>query len=285
MLAGEAAYAIANAIDSAPLTFAALHNIGIIHHEIGEFKKAVEVHRRCQKMITAELDAKRAGWASYPSVSLHTFLANSLLELGEIEEAEAMAEEAVRFADTANHSYSRSLIYHIRGRIHLARGEVAAAVAIMEKAWRICVDLEIIQMYPVTAARLAKSYLEAGNIDAALRVISLPEKLDVPEKENTYGWYYLFLAQARAFLMSDQRAQWLRTAKRALQLPEERGERPQQAHALKLLGRSTLSSTSRTPTSSSAPPLSSPRIVRCGSWRALQSLPRQTKILKRRYSP
>ena len=71
---GEAAYAIANAIDSAPLTFAALHNIGIIHHEIGEFKKAVEVHRRCQKMITAELDAKRAGWASYPSVSLHTFL-------------------------------------------------------------------------------------------------------------------------------------------------------------------------------------------------------------------
>ena len=68
MLAGEAAYPIANAIDSAPLTFAALHNIGIIHHEIGEFKKAVEVHRRCQKMITAELDAKRAGWASYPSV-------------------------------------------------------------------------------------------------------------------------------------------------------------------------------------------------------------------------
>src|SRR5262249_2423533 len=124
MAAGEAAYAIASAIGSAALTFAALHNIGIIHHEIGEFKKAVEVHRRCQKMVTPELDAKRPGWASYPSVSLHTFLADSLLELGEVAEAEAMAEEAVRFADTANHSYSRSLIYHIRARIHLARGEV-----------------------------------------------------------------------------------------------------------------------------------------------------------------
>jgi tetratricopeptide (TPR) repeat protein len=236
MAAAEAAYAIANTIGSAPLGFAALHNIGIIHHETGAFKKAVEVHRRCQAIFTPDLDVKRAGWASYPSVTLHTFLADSLLELGELAEAEAMAEEAVRLADAVNHAYSRSLIYHIRARIHLAKGEVAAAVALMEEAWRICVDLEIIQMYPVTAARLGEAYLYAGNIDAALKVVSLPEKLDVPQAENNYGWYHLFLAQGRTFLMSGQHAQAFTVAKRALQLAEERGERPQQAHALKLLG-------------------------------------------------
>jgi tetratricopeptide (TPR) repeat protein len=187
MAAAEAAYDIASKIGNVPLSFAALHNIGIIHHETGAFKKAVEVHRWCQAMLTPDLDAKRAGWASYPSVTLHTFLADSLPELGEIAEAEAMADEAVRQVNAVNHAYSRSLIYHIRARIHLSKGEVAAAVALMEEVWRICVDLEIIQMYPVTAARLGEAYLDASNIDAALKVIALPEQLDVPQAENNYG--------------------------------------------------------------------------------------------------
>ena len=248
MAAAEAAYDIANKIGNTPLSFAALHNIGIIHHETGAFKKAVEVHRRCQALITPDIDAKREGWASYPSVTLHTFLADSLLELGEIAEAEATAEKAVRLADAVNHAYSRSFIYHIRARIHLAKGEVAAAVALMEEAWRICVDLEIIQMYPVTAGRLGEAYLDAGNVDAALEVVSLPETLDVPQAENTYGWYYLFLAQGRALLMSGQHAQAFTAAKRALQLAEERGERPQQAHALKLLGEICTTSKQHLPT-------------------------------------
>ncbi len=236
MAAAEAAYDSANETRSTPFVFAALHNIGIIHHETGAFRKAVEVHRRCQALITPELDEKRAGWASFPSVTLHTFLADSLLELGEIEEAEAMAEEAVRRADAVNHAYSRSFIYHIRSRIHLAKGEVAAAVSLMEEAWRICVDLEIIQMYPVTAGRLGEAYLDAGKVDAALKIVSLPEKLDVPQAENTYGWYYLFLAQGRAHLMSGRHADALAAAEKALKLANERGERPQQAHALRLLG-------------------------------------------------
>jgi len=51
-----------------------------------------------------------------------------------------------------------------------------------------------------------------------------------------FGWCHLFLAQGRALLADNRHAEARAVGERALALAEERGERPQQAYAAKLLG-------------------------------------------------
>ena len=236
LAAAEAASVLANRIGDKPLIFAALHHFGIVHHETGAFSKAVEIHRRCLALETPELDQKRAGWAAYPSVILRTFLANSLIELGELDSAEAMAEEAGRRAEAADHAYSRANIDHVRARVRMAQGRHAEALALLQNTWQICLDLEMAQMYPIFAARMGEAYLGVGNVQAALDILMVPEKLDVPLAEHAFGWRYLFLAQGRAFLAVGRHIDARAAAGRALTLAEERGELPQRAYATKLLG-------------------------------------------------
>jgi len=58
----------------------------------------------------------------------------------------------------------------------------------------------------------------------------------VPLVENAFAWGWLFVAQGRAFLAAVCHAEARAAGERALALAEERGEPPQQAYALKLLG-------------------------------------------------
>jgi tetratricopeptide (TPR) repeat protein len=236
MEAAQAASGIAQQIADPALIFASLHHIGIILKQTGAFKESIEIHEKCLALETPELDAKRAGWASYPSVLLRTFLADSLIELGEIERAELMATEASQRAESANHFYSRANITHVLARLRTAQGRHTEALSLLQECWRTCLDLEIVQFNPMFAARMGEAYLAAGDFKAAVEILSKPEQPDVPLAENAFGWGSLFVAQGQAFLAAGDLAHARARGKRALALAEERGEPPGQAYALKLLG-------------------------------------------------
>lgn len=126
-----------------------------------------------------------------------------LIEIGEIERAELMAVEASQRADAADHFYSRANISHVLARLRLAQGRHAEALSLARECWQTCLDLGIVQMYPILAARMGEAYLAEGDIQAAAEILSKPERLDVPLAENAFGWGWLFVTQGRAF--------WLRT--------------------------------------------------------------------------
>jgi class 3 adenylate cyclase/tetratricopeptide (TPR) repeat protein len=236
MIAAEAALAIAEQIREPVLTFAAIHNVGIIHHETGAFRKSLEFHDRCLAMETPEIDEKRAGWAQLPSVMLRTFMADSLIDLGELDRAEKLAEEASRLAKAANHAYSRANINHVFGRLRTAQGRPAEALSLLLEIWQTCLDLEMKQMYPIFAARMGEAYLALGDIQSALDILAVPEQLDIPLAEHAFGWRFLFVAQGRAFLAAGRFVEAKAVAERALALAEERREPPQRAYAQTLLG-------------------------------------------------
>jgi tetratricopeptide (TPR) repeat protein len=240
MEAAQAANSIAQRIADPALIFASLHHIGFILKETGAFQQSIEIHERCLALETPELDAKRAGWAAYPSVMLRTFLADSLIDVGEIDRAEVMATEANQRARSAAHFYSRANITHVLARLRTAQGRHTEALALLQECWQTCLDLEIVQFYPIFAARMGEAYLAAGDINSAAEILSEPERLDVPLGENAFGWGSLFVAQGRAFLAARDLAQARARGNRALALAELRGEPPQQAYALKLLGDTSL---------------------------------------------
>ena len=237
MAAAERASALANTIGDASLIFAALAITGMVYHEVGPLPKAVEIHERCLALETPDLDERRAGWAAYPSVILRAFLADSLTDLGELARAESVAEDGGSRAEAADHAYSRANINHVRARVWSAQGRHAQALALLEDSWQSCLDLEMVQMYPIFAARLGEAHLGLGDVQSALDILSVPEKLDVPLAEHAFGWRYLFLAQGRALLAAGKLDEARAAAERALALATSRGEAPQQAYASMLLGR------------------------------------------------
>src|SRR4029077_14266162 len=94
MEAAKAASSIAHGIADQAVIFASLHHIGIVLRARDGCKFAIEMHEKCFAIESPELDAKLAGWAAHPSVMLRTFLADSLIEIGELERAEIMANDA-----------------------------------------------------------------------------------------------------------------------------------------------------------------------------------------------
>ena len=238
MEAAKAASGIAQRIGDPALNFASLHNIGMVLHETGAYRDSIEIHEKCFAFESPELDAKRAGWAAYPSVVLRTFLADSLIEIGEMERAEIIANDA--FTKAEDHFYSRANISHVLARLRIAQGRHVEALSMLRECWQTCLERGIVQMYPILAARMGEAYLALGDVKAAAEILSKPERLDVPLGENAFGWGWLFVAQGRAFLAAGDHAQARISAKRALALAEERGEPPQRAHALKLLGDASL---------------------------------------------
>ena len=234
MEAAKAANSMAQRIGDPALNFASLHLIGIVLRETGAYKDSIEMLEKCFAFESPELDAKRAGWAAYPTVMLRTFLADSLIEIGEWERAEIMADEAIRRA--GDHFYSRLNIWHVLARLRIAQGRHVEALSILRECWQTCLERGIVQMYPILAARMGEAYLALGDIKAATEILSKPERLDMPLGENAYGWGWLFVAQGRAFLAVGDYAQARISGQRALALAVERGEPPQQAYALKLLG-------------------------------------------------
>ena len=131
---------------------------------------------------------------------LRTFLTELLIELGEMDRAEAMAQDAIQRARKVDHFYSLANISHVLARLRTAQGRHMEGLSLLQECWQTCLDLEIVQMYPIFAARMGEAYLAAGNIDAAIEILSVPERLDVPLAEHAFGWRYLFVAQGRAFL-------------------------------------------------------------------------------------
>lgn len=236
MTAAQTAQSIAEKIGQPVLTFAALHNVGIIHHETGDFTQSLAYHEKCLAIETPEIDERRAGWAALPSVMLRTFMADSLIDLGDFSRAEALAKEARLLAVAANHSYSRANINHVFGRLRIAQGRPVEALALLNESWQTCLDLEMKQMYPVFASRMGEAYLALGDVESALNILAVPEKLDIPLAEHAFGWRFLFIAQGRAFLAAGRSKEAKAVAERALALAEERGELPQQVYAKKLLG-------------------------------------------------
>jgi len=236
MAAAETAKSIANQIRDSSLQFASLLIIGIVHHELGNFATSIDMHEKCIALETPELDQKRAGWAAYPSVLLRTFIADSLIELGELGRAQTVAEDASLRAEILDHAYSRANINHVLGRLRTAQGRYAEALSLLNESWQTCLDLEMVQMYPVFAARMGEAHLAAGNVEIALDILSVPERLDVPLAEHSFGWRYLFLAQSRTLLAAGRLADARAAGERALALAEQRGEPPQQAYSTHLLG-------------------------------------------------
>ena len=208
--------------------------LGQAHHALGDFGRAAELFRQIVDSIQGELVRERFGMAAFPSAWARSWLAWTLAELGDFDEASRVADEATAIAAAGDHAYSRIQACWGIGILHLLQGRLDRAVPALEQGL-VSARLESIPFFvPFITAPLGAAYALGGRVDSGVTL--LEQSVEQAASMRLVANHSLRLAWlAGAQLLAGRREEALGHARRALDIAVDRQERGQQARVRRLL--------------------------------------------------
>jgi tetratricopeptide (TPR) repeat protein len=232
---GQSALAIAEALRDIPLQVAANYYLGVAYLASGEHRPAENSLQAVVRLLEGDLSRERLGLAGFPAVMARCFMTWVLAETGTFQEGITCGEEGVRLAESLDHPFSLILMCVGLGSLYSAKGKYTHAVRLLERGLAVARDGEIPLLLPHVLRPLGYVYILSGHVADGLSL--LKEALGALESIGMGVFQALFVAQlGEAWLRAGSLGDALELAKRALTLARERGERGNEAWALRLLG-------------------------------------------------
>ena len=208
--------------------------LGQAHHALGNYGQAADLLRQVVASLRGDLVHERFGMAAFSSVWARSWLAWTLAEVGEFDEANAIAEEALEIASSGDHAYSRLQAFFGLGILDVVRGRPGRAIPTLEQGL-VLARLESIPFFaPFITAPLGTAYVLAGRADSGVTL--LEQAVEQAISMRLVANHALWLAWlGQAHLVAGRRDTALEHARRGLRMSEERQERGPQAYARRLL--------------------------------------------------
>jgi class 3 adenylate cyclase/tetratricopeptide (TPR) repeat protein len=188
---GQRALALAAASGDFALEVTATFFLGLAYFPVGNYRQVVYYHRKNVEALVGEWLYARFGEAGLPSVSSRVYLVRSLAELGEFPEGSARGAEAVRIAETIEQPFSLCDAYLGLGFLHLRKGDLPQAIAILEKDLAVCQTGDILVLLPNVAAALGYAYALSGRLAEALPLLEQAVEQASPLRAAHLGEAYL----------------------------------------------------------------------------------------------
>jgi tetratricopeptide (TPR) repeat protein len=233
--AARDALALAESIDDLSLRVVARHRLGQVLRQRGDYRRAIDLFRSVAAAIPDELVGECFDMAGLPSVECRLALADCLAELGALDEAHPAAREALRLAEQLDYPFEQSAIWLIIGRICLQRGDLAQAIAALERAHGLSRPHEFSVRHLDVLFQLGFAHVLAGRPGVGLPLVDEAVRLTASLKAPTYfSWNAARCAEA--YLLAGRREDALVQAASAWNGATARRERGHQAWALRLLG-------------------------------------------------
>jgi tetratricopeptide (TPR) repeat protein len=208
--------------------------LGQAHHALGSYDRAAELFRQIVASIQGDLVQERFGMAALASVWARSWLAWTLAELGDFDEATRVAEEAAEIAATGDHPYSRIQACWGLGTVYLIQGRLDRAVPALEQGL-VSARLESISFFvPFITAPLGAAYALGGRVENGITL--LEQSVEQAASMRLVAHQSLRLAWlAWSELLAGRHESALGHARRALDIAEDRQERGQQVRVRRLL--------------------------------------------------
>jgi class 3 adenylate cyclase/tetratricopeptide (TPR) repeat protein len=235
LASGQRAVAIATAVGDVRLQVVASAYLGQAEYRAGDYRLAADRLRRCAASLTGELVHERLGQAALPAVYSRTLLASSLAELGEFSEGTAHADEAIQIAEAIDHPFSLGLAFHGTGRLHLYKGDVQKAIAVLERGHNVCRARIVDYWLPVICVSLGLAYATCGRPAEAFPLLERAIERLTSAQMMIYQ-SLLLTSLSEAYLLAGRMDDATQRAEEALRVSCDRGERGILAHAIRLLG-------------------------------------------------
>ena len=236
----EQALALGDKLHDAPLRLYASHYLGLACHGLGDYRRASEalravVHSPPTGWRTGAIGGMVLGsWPAFQSMSF-AWLARCLAERGEFEEGIEAGRRAVALAEDLGSPYSLAAAHIGLGYGCLVRGDLEAAGAALERACSIARDANLTILRPQATRLLGGTYLTAGRIEEGEALV----RAAVDEVESgrlLMQQAAVLVLLAEACLVAGRMDEASNAARRALSLARERGQRGDEAAALRVLG-------------------------------------------------
>ena len=204
------------------------------NHALGNYGRGVELLRQVVAALDGDLARESFGMSAFASVWARSWLAWSLAEMGEFDEAIAVGEESMEIATANHHASSRLHALFGCGHVSVIQGRPDRAIPALEQGL-VLARLESIPFHvPFIAEPLSAAYLLAGRIDAAVTMLEQTvERAASMRLAANEALRLTWLGQA--LLLAGRRDAAREHARRAFRIARERGERGQLVYVQRLL--------------------------------------------------
>jgi tetratricopeptide (TPR) repeat protein len=231
--------ALADTLEHIGLQAQAHLSLGRVYGDSGDYARAIASLAWNVARLQGELRyARFSGRNSIVAAASRTYLSYCHAERGTFTEGFALAEEALRIAESVSHPFSMVEACRVIGVLYLRQGDVQRAIPVLERALALCQDWHIRLLLPRQAAALGLAYALDGRVAAGL-----PLAVHGVEQSVTSGQTrHLVPAIAylsEAYLVAGRLEEAHQHAVQTLDLARQYQQRGHQAWALWLLGEST----------------------------------------------
>jgi class 3 adenylate cyclase/tetratricopeptide (TPR) repeat protein len=231
---GERCLTIAERLGDRVLVSVARRYMGHAYHAQGQARQAIRTLQDNAEAMASDLAREPTTAAVIAYVSTCGWLAFSLADLGDFEEAETWADRARAEAEARRHPYSEAIALTLSGQVAALRGQLERAVVPLSRALQICRDSQLTVWQALPAALLGQCLVTLDRKEDGLLLLQegvrLSEELGV--KAYLARWTTLL---GEGFLAIGDLPRAGESGERALELARAHGERGHEAAALRLL--------------------------------------------------
>jgi class 3 adenylate cyclase/tetratricopeptide (TPR) repeat protein len=228
----QRALAIAVPLADVGIQIAANYLLSQAYWHLGEFRPATNILGHCLTLLSGDIKQKPFGMVTHPAVAVRAALASRLAELGEFSAGWPHAERALQYAELLDHAYTRVFTWWNVGAHQARRGDVEAAIPLLERAVGLCRTADLPRQVVPSAAILCYAYAHAGQPAKVLALLDQTVAGVEGWGQTSIWWSWL----GDAALLAGQPRDAAKIADRALAVSVERQERASQGYALRLLG-------------------------------------------------
>jgi len=236
----EQALAMGDKLQDLSLRLYASHYLGLACNALGDYRRASDVLRAAVQSPQAEwrpdafAGAVLGSWEAFQAITL-AWLARCLAELGEFEEGVDAGRRAVALAEEIGSPYILAAACIGLGCSSLVRGNLDAAVPVLERACSVAGEANLALLRPQAARLLGGAYLLAGRIDEGIALVRAAAE-EVGSRRLLMQEAAVLALLGEACLFADRLDEASTAAQRALTFASERGQRGDAAAALLVLG-------------------------------------------------
>jgi class 3 adenylate cyclase/tetratricopeptide (TPR) repeat protein len=232
---GQRALVVSEALGDVALQVEARVHLGRLYYVLGDYRRAIAVLRKNVEALQGDLRCEHFSLPGVASVVSYAWLVRSLAELGAFAEGMTHAEEAVRIAEVADHSFTLFDAYYSVGCLCLRKGEIPKALPLLERALALVQSRNMLIVFPSTASALGVAYALSGQVRQALPL--LEQAMQLSESMGIKATHALGVAAlSEAYLLAGRIDEALPLAGRALECSSDLKQHGHLAWILRLLG-------------------------------------------------
>jgi tetratricopeptide (TPR) repeat protein len=203
----------------------------------GDYRRAEDLLLQVLPWLEGVPSRERFGLVGFPATTVRFYLAWVFAERGKFKEGIAHGQEGIRLAEALDHPYSLAFACWIFAYLQIIRGEFSHAVRLLERGGALSDEWNLSASSVLITGSLGYAYSLSGRIAEGIPL--LEHALSASETMGLGLFQPVFVYLGEAYVLADRLQDALAFAGRALTLARERGQRPYEAWALRLLGEVT----------------------------------------------